>query len=72
MAQDSTTKEKGDILENISVKLFSKMGYYDVKKRGGTGDGELTEILQLINLVWREWLFNANFFLMEIIWLQKI
>lgn len=67
MAQDSTTKEKGDILENISVKLFSKMGYYDVKKRGGTGDGELTEILQLINLVWREWLFNANFFLMEII-----
>ncbi len=23
---------------------------------------ELTEILQLINSVWREWLFNANFF----------
>lgn len=39
MAQDSTTKEKGDMLENISVKLFSKMGYFDVRKTGGTNDG---------------------------------
>lgn len=72
MAQDSTTKEKGDILENISVKLFSKMEYYDVKKEAERETEELTEILQLINSVWRDWLFNANFFLTEIMLLQKI
>lgn len=43
-----------------------------LKKEAEQETEELTEILQLINSVWREWLFNANFFLMEVMLLQKI
>ena len=39
MTEKLTSKDKGDILENISVELFSKMGYFDVKRKGGTNDG---------------------------------
>lgn len=39
ISQNTTTKQKGDVLENISVELFEKMGYFDVKKMGGTNDG---------------------------------
>lgn len=39
MTEKFTSKDKGDILENISVELFSKMGYFDVKRKGGTNDG---------------------------------
>ena len=63
MAQDSTTKEKGDILENISVKLFSKMGYYDVKKRGGTGDGGIDGDFAIDKFGLERVAFQCKFFL---------
>lgn len=39
IVQNDTTKAKGDTLENVSVKLFDKMGYFNVRKTGGTNDG---------------------------------
>lgn len=65
MAQDSTTKGKGDMLENISVKLFSKMGYFDVKKRGGTGDGGIDGDFAIDKFGLERVAFQCKFFLEE-------
>ena len=63
MFWDSTTKEKGDILENISIQLFSKMGYYDVKKRGGTGDGGIDGDFAIDKFGLERVAFQCKFFL---------
>lgn len=56
-------KKKGDILENILVQLFSKMGYYDVKKRGGTGDGGIDGDFAIDKFGLERVAFQCKFFL---------
>ena len=50
-------------MKNISVKLFSKMGYYDVKKRGGTGDGGIDGDFAIDKFGLERAAFQCKFFL---------
>lgn len=72
ISANKSPKEKGDILEDISVELFEKMGYFDVRKTGGTNDGGIDGDFAIDKFGLERVAFNANFLQKEIMYLQNM
>ena len=65
ISKNKSSTKKGDILEDISVELFEKMGYFDVRKTGGTNDGGIDGDFAIDKFGLERVAFQCKFFLEE-------